>query len=105
MSVELPNLSAGFLSGFHDLCLQEWYNHLKQVTGKPHPNIYEFVVVTHKEQTPTEVSLTQLAAGARPPRCACTESDQPRSKNQERFEGNSITLREFVCGISSHTSI
>ena len=34
-----------------------------------HP-VYEFVEVIQKEQTATEVSITQLEAGARPPRRA-----------------------------------
>ncbi len=44
--------------------LEGWHNRLKRVIGKAHPNVYEFVEVIQKEQTATEVFLTQLEAGA-----------------------------------------
>ncbi len=87
--------------------LEGWHNRLKRVAGKPHPNIYEFVEVIQKEQTSTEVSLTQLAAGARPPRRVqrAINRDRKIKELKERFERNSITLHEFVCGMSAHTNI
>ena len=45
-----------------------WHSRLKKVVGKAHPNIFEIVEVFKKEQASTEVSLTQLSAGAAPPR-------------------------------------
>ena len=36
--------------------LEGWHN-LKQLVGKEHPNIYEFVEVIQKEQTVTEVEI------------------------------------------------
>ena len=45
-----------------------WHSRLKKVVGKVHPNIFEIVEVFKKEQASTEVSLTQLPAGAAPPR-------------------------------------
>ncbi len=84
--------------------LEGWQSRLKRVVGKLHPNIYEFVEVILKEQTKTEVSLTQLAAGARPPRCTqrAINRDRKIKELKERFEANSITLHEFVRGMSAH---
>ena len=67
------------VGNFHVECLTEWLlqnqqpplgeaNRLKQLVGKAHPNVYEFVEVIQKEQTANEVSITQLEAGACPPR-------------------------------------
>ena len=50
--------------------LEGWHNRLKRLVGKAHLNVYEFVEVIQKEQTATEVSITQLEAGARLPRRA-----------------------------------
>ncbi len=46
------------------------HNRLKRLVGKAHRNIYKFVEVLQREQTATEVSLTQLEARVRPPRRA-----------------------------------
>ncbi len=87
--------------------LEGWHNRLKRVVGKPHPNIYEFVEVIQKEQTTTEVSLTQLAAGARPPRCTqrAINRDRQIKELKEHFEANSITLHELVRGMLAHINI
>ena len=42
--------------------LEGSHNRLKRLVGKAHPNVYEFVEVIQKEQTATEVSITQLEA-------------------------------------------
>ena len=56
--------------------------------SKAHPNLYEFVEVILKEQTATEVFLTQLKAGACP---LLTEAREPFNRDRKvkgRFETN-----------------
>ena len=48
--------------------LEGWHNRLKQVIGKPHPNIFECVEIFHREQMATELLLMQLSTGAKEPR-------------------------------------
>ena len=69
--------------------------HLKRLVGKAHPNVYEFVEVIQKEQT-TEVSVTQLEAGAHPPRRALKAITRDRNIQElkERFDTNTTTLRK-----------
>lgn len=38
-----------------------WHSRLKQIVGKPYPNIFEIVYVIKKEQAPTEMKLEQFA--------------------------------------------
>ena len=70
-------------------------------------NAYEFVEVIQKEQTATEVSITQLEAGARPPRRAlkAISRDRKIQELKERFDTNKITLEEYVQGMSAHTNV
>ena len=45
-----------------------WHSKIRKLAGKSHPNIYEAVELFKAEQTATEVSLMQLAAGGLPVR-------------------------------------
>ena len=45
-----------------------WHSKIRKLAGKAHPNIYETVELFKAEQTATEVSLIQLAAGGLPVR-------------------------------------
>ena len=67
--------------------MQGWYNHLRRVVGKSHPNIFECVEVFQREQVSTEVLIQQLAAGGRPPRQKkkAFEKDQHIKELKERF--------------------
>ena len=75
--------------------LEGWHNHLKRLVGKAHPNVYEFVEVIQKEQTTTEVSITQLEAGAHPLRRAlkAITRDRKIQELKQRFDTNTTTLR------------
>ena len=70
-------------------------------------NVYEFVEVIQKEQTATEVFITQLEAGARPPQRAlkAISRDRKIQEFKERFHTNKITLEEYVQGMSTHTNV
>ena len=69
--------------------------------------MYEFVEVIQKKQTATEVSITQLEAGAHPPRRAlkAITRDRKIQELKERFDTNTITLEEYVQGMSPHTNV
>ena len=79
--------------------LKGWDNRLRQIGGKSHPNIFEYVEVFQREQVSTEVSVQHLAAGALPPRRKkkAIEKDQPK----ERFSSNIIF---FIRLCSRHVS-
>ena len=72
--------------------LEGWHNHLKQLDGKAHPNVYEFVEVIQKEQTATEASITQLEAGACHPQRAlkAITRDQKIQELEERFDKKNV---------------
>ena len=78
-----------YVEGWHG-----WHSRLKKVVGKAHPNIFEIVEVFKKEQASTEVSLTQLSAGAAPPRRRrrVLRRDRMVTKLQQRFTSNSTAL-------------
>ena len=75
--------------------------------GKAHPNIFEIVEVFKKEQASTEVSLTQLSAGAAPPRRRrrVLLRDRLVTELQQRFTSNSISLEDYLSGVSAHTLV
>ena len=57
--------------------------------------MYEFVEVIQKEQTTSEVSVTQLEAGAHPPRRALKAITRDRNIQElkERFDTNTTNVR------------
>ena len=69
--------------------------------------MYKFVEVIQKEQTPTEVSITQLEAGARPPRrtLKAITRDRKIQELKECFDTKTFTLEEYVQGMSTHTNV
>ena len=75
--------------------------------GNAHLNVYEFIEVIQKEQTATEVFLTQLEAGARPPRRALKAINRDRKIKElkERLDTNVISLEEYVRGMSAHPNV
>ena len=84
--------------------LEGWHNRLRRVVGKSHPNIFECVEVFQREQVSTEVSIQQLAAGARPPhrKKKAIEKNQHIKELNERFSSNVISLSDYVVGMSQH---
>ena len=56
------------LDGPHTNDAEGWQPKIRKLAGKAHPNIYEAVELFKAEQTATEVSLMQLAAGGLPVR-------------------------------------
>ena len=85
--------------------LEGWHNKLKRIARKAHPNLFEIVTLFKQEQADTEVILAQLATGAKPPRRANKDiqKDKRIQNLKEKFLTNTITLGEFVSGISFHT--
>ena len=71
------------------------------------PNVFEIVEVFKKEQASTEVSLAQLAAGAAPPRRRrrVLRRDRMVAQLQQRFTSNSISLEDYLSGVSVHTHL
>ena len=78
--------------------LEGWHKRLKNLVGKAHPNIYEFVEVIKKEQTATEILLVQLGAGARVPKrsAQAITTDRKIKELKKRFAENSISLDEYL---------
>ena len=63
-----------------------WHSKIRNLAGKAHPNIYKLAVELFKaEQTATEVSLMQLAAGGLPVR---------RRRKYKRHEKRLLTIKE-----------
>ena len=87
--------------------LEGWHKRLKCLVGKSHPNIYEFVEVMKKEQTATEVLMLQLSAGASAPKRSAKSitMDKKIKELKDRFEKNSVSLEEYLHGVSHHTSL
>ena len=77
------------------------------IVGKAHPNVFEIVETFKKEQALTEVTMAQLAAGAAPPRQArkVIPRDCKIEELKRRFLSNSITLEEYLSGVSAHTIV
>ena len=49
--------------------LEGWHFRFKKVVGKPHPNIYELVIVMKKEEAITQMKMVTFETGATlPPR-------------------------------------
>ena len=72
-----------------------WHNRMKKVVGKAHPNEFEIVEIFKGEQASTEVSIEQLA----------TERDKKIEELKTRFTANSLTLDEYLSGVSAHTNL
>ena len=87
--------------------VEGWHNRLKKVVGKAHPNVFEIVETFKKEQASTEVSIAQLATGAAPTRRnrRATERNKKIEELKTRFTANSLTLDEYLSGVSAHTNL
>ena len=87
--------------------IEGWHSKLKKVVGKAHPNVYEIVEILKREQGVTEITITQLASGAIPPRRGkkSTDKDKRIQELNQRFSEKTITLEEYVQGIFGHTNI
>ena len=48
--------------------IEGWHSKLKKVVGKAHPNVYEIVEIFKTKQGVTEITISQLASGAIPPK-------------------------------------
>ena len=57
--------------------------------------MFEIVETFKKEQASTEVSIAQLA----------TERDKKIEELKTRFTANSLTLDEYLSGVSAHTNL
>ena len=84
-----------------------WHTKIRKLAGKAHPNIYEVVEFFKAEQTATEVSLMQLAAGGLPVRRR--RKYQRHEKNscmtiKEKYEAGDYTLSELVKAYSNWVS-
>ena len=55
-----------------------WHSKLKKVVGKAHPNVYEIVEIFKREQGVTEITISQLASGAIPPRRGKKSTDKDK---------------------------
>ena len=55
----------------------------------------------------TEITISQLASGAIPPRRGkkSTDKDKRIQELKQRFSDNTISLEEYVQGMSGHTNI
>ena len=80
---------------------------VKKVVCKVHPNVYEIVEIFKREQGVTEITISQLASGAIPPRRGkkSTDKDKRIKELKQRFSENTITLEENVQGTSEHANI
>ena len=87
--------------------VEGWHNRLKNIVGKTHPNVFKIVETFKKEQALTEVTMAQFAAGAAPPRQArkVIQKDCKIEELKPRFSSNSITLEEYLSGVSAHTIV
>ena len=87
--------------------VEGWHDRLKRVVGKSHPNIYEFIEVIQREQSSTEIAMLQLQAGAQPPRkgTRAITRDCKIKELKDRFAQNSVSLTDFVRGMSAHTNL
>ena len=75
-----------------------WHSKIRKLAGKAHPNIYEAVELFKAEQTATEVSLMQLAAGGLPVR---GRRKYRRHKKRlltikEKYEAGDILVRLYI---------
>ena len=48
--------------------VEGWYNKLKRVVRKVHPNVYELIDVFQQGQADTKVTIAQLATSSQPPK-------------------------------------
>ena len=67
----------------------------------------KFVEIFKREQGVTEINISQLASGTIPPRRGkkSTDKDKRIKELKQRFSENTITLEEYVQGMSGHTNI
>ena len=84
-----------------------WHSKICKLAGKAHPNIYKLAVELFKaEQTATEVSLMQLAAGGLPVRRRrkYRRHEKRLLTIKEKYEANDYTLSELVKAFSNWVS-
>ena len=83
-----------------------WHSNVCKLAGKAHPNIYEAVELFKAEQTGTEVSLMQLAAGGLPVRRRrkYRRHEKRLLTIKEKYEANDYTLSELVKAFSNWVS-
>ena len=83
-----------------------WHSKILKLAGKAHPNIYEVVDVFKAEQTATEVSLLQLAAGGLPVRRRrkYRRHEKRLLTIKEKYEAGNYTLSELVKAFSNWVS-
>ena len=67
--------------------LEGWHNKLKRIARKAHLNLFEIMTLFKQEQADTEVTLAQLATGAKPPRRA--NKDIQKDKRIQILKKNS----------------
>ena len=79
---------------------------IEENSKKSHINLFEIVEAVKQEQAYAEVSITQLATGAQPPRRAWKEvqKDNKIHKLKEQFMENRISLGNYLRGISLLTT-
>ena len=85
--------------------VEGWHNRLKKIVGKAHPNVFEIVETFKKEQAYTEVSMAQLAAGAAPPHRSRKAIQKDRNIEELKRRFDTITLEEYLSGVSAHTNL
>ena len=75
-----------------------WHSKIHKLAGKAHPNIYKAVELFKVEQTATEVSVMQLAAGGLPVRrrWKYRRHEKRLLTIKEKYETGDYTLSELV---------
>ena len=83
------------------------HSKLKKAVGKVHPNFYEIVEIFKREQGVPEITISQLASEAIPSTRGkkSTDKDKKIQELKKWFSENTITLEEYVQGMSGHTNI
>ena len=73
-----------------------WY--FKKAVGKPHPNVYELVEVTKREESITTMKVQQLLASASlaPRRRHLREKETRLQSLFQRFELRTISIDDYL---------
>ena len=82
--------------------LEGWHNHLKRVTRKAHPNLFEVVEILKKEPAASEEAIEQLAGGGtiRSKRRRVVQYEDTIKKLKTEFTNGMRSLDAFVNSLS-----
>ncbi|XP_064596789.1 uncharacterized protein LOC135463460 [Liolophura sinensis] len=78
--------------------VEGWHHRMNSVAGKSHPNLFEFIRIIQREQTLTDLKISQLQAGGRfpPKRRKYRTQDEKLQRLKEQLQGEQLTLVEFA---------